>query len=379
MALLLTEDQESIRRVARAFVTEKMPVASFRDLRDRRDPVGFSRDAWRAMAELGLVGVAIPDVWGGGGLGLAEIGLVLEECGRCLAPTPFLSTVVLGAGALLLGGTPDQKEAHLRAVCAGDRVLTLAHEEGTRHARYRVATRAERSPGGWRLTGDKSMVLDGHVADAIVVVARVSGAEEAREGLGLFLVPREAPGLAITPLSLVDARNAARIRLGGVTVSDAHVVGAPERVADILDTVLDRGAVALAAEMLGGACEAFDRTLAYLKTRKQFGVPIGSFQALKHRAVDLFCEIELTRSIVLEALRALDESRHDAPMLASAAKARATDAFLKVANEAIQMHGGIGVTDELDIGFFLKRARVAEMTLGDAAHHRDRFARCLDY
>jgi alkylation response protein AidB-like acyl-CoA dehydrogenase len=378
-ALILSEDQESIQRAARAFVEAKLPIAHLRSLRDLADPTGLSRDVWRQMAELGLAGVTIPEAYGGGGLGFAELGIVLEECGRSLAPTPLVASVVLGASALLLAGTGAQKDAHLAAVSAGERLLALAHEEGTRHLRYAVDARAERGPDGWRITGAKTMVQDGSVADVFVVVARAEGTARERDGIALFLVPRTAPGVAVERLALVDSRNVARVRFEGVSVPDADVLGPVGKGSDVLDAILDRGTVALSAEMLGGACEAFDRTIAYLKTRKQFGVPIGSFQALKHRAAQIFCEIELTKSIVREALGAIDEGRADVSALASAAKARATDTFLLASNEAIQMHGGIGVTDELEIGFFLKRARVTEMTFGDAAYHRDRYARALGY
>ena len=383
MALVRTEEQESIQRAARSFVQARMPIGHFRSLRDRRDPVGFSRDVWQEMAGLGLAGVTIAEAYGGGGLGFAELGIVLEECGRSLAPTPLVSTVVLGASAIALAGSDAQKDAHLPAVARGERVLALAHEERTRHARLAIETRAARRDGGWTITGAKTMVLDGHVADAFVVVARVDGAGSNaatdRDAIALFLVPRDVAGVQVERLSLIDSRNAARVRFDSVTVPDPNVLAAPGRGASVLEAVLDRGAIALSAEMLGGACEAFEQTVAYLKTRKQFGVPIGSFQALKHRAAQMFCEIELTKSIVAEALGAIDEGRADLPALASAAKARATDTFLLVANEAIQMHGGIGVTDELDVGFFLKRARVAEMTFGDSAYHRDQYARCLGY
>jgi alkylation response protein AidB-like acyl-CoA dehydrogenase len=185
--------------------------------------------------------------------------------------------------------------------------------------------------------------------------------------------------VTITRTLMVDSRNAARVRFEGVLVPAGAVLGEVGKGADVLDRVLDRGSIALSAEMLGSLQEAFERTIEYLKVRKQFGVPIGSFQALKHRAAQMFCEVELARSIVMDALAALDEERAEAPMLASVAKARTTDAFLLIANEAIQMHGGIGVTDELEVGFFLKRARAAEMTLGTSAHHRDRFARLRGY
>jgi alkylation response protein AidB-like acyl-CoA dehydrogenase len=374
MSLVRTEDQESIQRAARAFVQAKMPVSHLRALRDTRDAAGLSREVWREMASLGLAGVTLPEAYGGGGLGFAELAIVLEECGRSLAPTPMIASVVLGAGAIAIAGTDAQKGAHLPAVAAGDELLAFAHEEGTRHAPYAIAARAEKSGAGWTITGEKSMVLDGHVADFFVVVARTGGA--GREGLGLFLVPRSAGGVTVTRLSIVDSRNAARVRFDG---AEGEALGDAANGADVLDALLDRGAAALSAEMLGGAIEAFSRTVAYLKERKQFGVLIGSFQALKHRAAQLFCEIELTKSIVREACVAIDEGRGDARALVSAAKARATDTFLLVSSEAVQMHGGIGVTDELDIGFFLKRARVAGMTFGDAAFHRDRFARIGGY
>jgi len=354
MSLLLTEEQESIQRVAHGFVRAKMPASHFRALRAANDAEGFSRAAWKEMAALGLAGVTVPEMWGGAGLGLAELGIVLEECGRCLAPTPILSTMVLGAGILLAAGSDAQRAEHLPAACAGERLLTLAHDEGTRHIRHRVVTRAERTPSGWRLRGQKTMVLDGHVADAFFVVARSDGKDDARDGLVVCTIPRGAPGLGVERLHLVDHRNTAAITLDDVFVPDGAVVGEPGRGADVIDPVLDRAALALSAEMFGGASEAFEQTLAYLKTRKQFGVAIGSFQALKHRAAQLFCELEMLRTLVLEGLRAADAGRADVPMLAAAAKAVASETFVRVANEAIQMHGGIGVTDELDVGFFLK-------------------------
>jgi alkylation response protein AidB-like acyl-CoA dehydrogenase len=379
MSFVLNPEQASIRETARRFVEARAPVAHLRRLRDTLDPTGFDRGLWREMAALGFAGITVPAEHGGAGLGLAELGLVLEACGRTLVPTPFVSTVLLGATAVALGGTAAQRDEHLPAVAAGERILALAHDEGTRHAPYRVHTRADRCEGGFRLSGEKVFVLDGHAADTLIVVARTSGAADHRDGLTLFLVPASAHGVSATRTFLVDSRGAARIRFDGVTVTPAAVLGGIDRGADILDAVLDRAAAGLAAEMLGSIEEVFDRTVAYLKERRQFGVPIGSFQALKHRAAQMFCEIELTRSLVTDTLRALDEGRPDAPLAASAAKARATDVFLLVSAEGVQMHGGAGVTDELDIGLFLKRARVAEMTFGGAAYHRDRFARLSGY
>jgi alkylation response protein AidB-like acyl-CoA dehydrogenase len=374
MSLALTEEQELLRNTAREFIAEHSPVKELRRLRDTNDPVGFSRALWKQMAELGWAGIVLPEEHGGSGLGYAELGLVLEECGRTLAATPLVATALLGANAVLLGGNDTQKKEILPAVAKGERLLALALQEGPHHAPYQVATRAEATAHGYKLGGRKTFVLDGHVADQLVVVARSAGNPGDRDGLALFLVPKGARGLAVTRTTMVDGRNAANVTLDGVEVERSAALGAPGRGADLLDRVLDRAVIGLAAEMLGTLAEAFDRTVSYLKTRKQFGVPIGSFQALKHRAANMFVEVELSRSIVLDALRALDESRPDASALASVAKARVSDAIHLIGNEAVQMHGGIGVTDEEEIGLFLKRARVAELTLGDAAFHRARFA-----
>jgi alkylation response protein AidB-like acyl-CoA dehydrogenase len=378
MAAVSTEEQESIRQSARGLVRERAPVAHLRALRDARDPLGYSRDLWRAMAELGLAGMLVPERWGGAGLGYAELGIVAEELGRNLVPTPMLATV-LGGGAVLLGGSDTMRDHVLRAQCTGERVVALALDEGTRFAHYSVTTRAEQDGRSFIARGDKSFVVDGHLADAFVVAARTSGSAGDRDGLTLLYVPADTPGVTTECLDLVDSRNVARVHLDGARLDESAVIGTVGGGADVLDRVIDGGTAILAAEMLGGMHAAFERTLEYLKTRRQFGVFIGSFQALKHRAAWMFCEIELTRSLVLEALAALDAGRQDAGALISAAKARASDTYILVTNEAVQMHGGVGVTDELDIGFYMKRARVAEHVLGAAPYHRDRFARLRGY
>ncbi len=374
MSLALSEEQELLKNTAREFVSENSPVKELRRLRDAQDPVGFSRDLWKQMGELGWAGIVLPEDLGGAGLGYAELGIVLEECGRTLAATPLVSTTLLAGNALLLGGNETQRKEILTAVAKAERVLALALQEGAHHAPYAIATRAEAIASGYRLTGKKTFVLDGHVADQLVVVARTAGASGERDGLSLFLVPKAARGLTVTRTIMVDGRNAANLTLDGVEVERSALVGSAGRGADVLDAVLDRATIGLAAEMLGTLAEAFERTIKYLKDRKQFGVPIGSFQALKHRAASMFVEVELSRSIVLEALRAIDENRPDVSQLASVAKAKLSDAIHLIGNEAVQMFGGIGVTDEEEIGLFLKRARAAELTLGDAAYHRARFA-----
>lgn len=380
MQLVLSEDQELVAKTAADFVAERAPLARVRALRDAKDPVGFSRALWKEMAELGWVGIPFPESVGGAGLGLADLAVVLEALGRTLAPEPFLSTVLLGGRALARAASEAQRGAWLPKVVAGDAILALAHQEP--RARFdlrRVATRAERAGSGWRLRGEKIQVLDGHVADAIVVPARTAGAERDASGITLFLVPRGAKGVEAVPQTRIDHRNAALLRLGGVEVGPADVVGEVDGGGDVLEAVVDDATAGLCAEMLGGMARAFETTLEHLRTRVQFGVPIGSFQALKHRAANCFMEIELARSCVLAATRALDAGDAEARRLVSLAKARCSDGFVLVANEGVQMFGGVGMTDEYDIGFYLKRARAAELTFGDAAFHRDRWARLGGY
>ncbi|MGI9592871.1 MAG: acyl-CoA dehydrogenase family protein [Myxococcota bacterium] len=374
MALVLTEEQDLLKQTAREFIQEKSPVAELRRLRDSTDPDGFDRALWREMAVLGWAGAALPEDFGGMALGLLELGQIMEECGRTLVAHPLLASVLLGGGCVLEGGSDPLKKDVLPALASGERLLALALQEGPHHDPFQVATRAERSGGGYTLRGEKTFVLDGHVADQLVVAARSSGEPGQREGITLFLVDAKAPSLTVQRTVMIDGRNAAKITLDGVEVEASRVVGEPDRGADVLEPVLDRATACLCAEMLGTISEAYDRTLEYLKTREQFGVVIGSFQALKHRAAEMFVEIELTRSIVLDALSACDEGRQDASLVVSAAKARCNDTIFLVGDEGVQMHGGIGVTDEEEIGLFLKRARVTQHTLGTSAYHRDRFA-----
>lgn len=380
MQLVLTEDQELLAKTAADFVRERSPVARVRELRDRRDPDGFSRALWKQMAELGWVGIPFPEALGGAGMGFADLAVVLEQLGRRLAPEPFLSTVLLGGQALLLGGSAAQQQAWLPAVTAGEKLLTLAWQEArSRFDPFRIETVAKPAGGGFALTGEKIAVLDATVADAIVVAARTSGASGAEAGISLFLVPRAAAGLTVTPQTRIDHRNTALLVLAGVQLGRDALVGELDGGGALLARVLDRATAGLCAEMLGAMSQVFEDTVGYLKTRVQFGVPIGSFQALKHRAARVFMEIELARSATMAAVRALDAEDADAAKLVSLAKARCSDAFVLAANEGVQMYGGVGMTDEYDLGFYMKRARVAEMSFGDAAWHRERWARLGGY
>jgi acyl-CoA dehydrogenase len=375
MNFSLNEEQQLLRESAANFVRDNSSLKRIRALRDSKDPDGFSRALWTQMAELGWLGIVFPEEFGGLGLGYKELALVLEELGKGLMPEPWLSTVLLGGTAVLRGGSAAQRAAVLPRVIAGELLLALAAQEAqSRYDLSHVTTRAERAGDGWRISGEKRFVFDGHVADQLVVSARTSGAVRDRDGITLFLIDARAGGVGITRQWMVDGRNAAMVRLDGVTATPADVLGEVGGGGALLGEVVDRATAGLCAEMLGSMEAAFAMTLDYLKTRQQFGVPIGSFQALKHRAAILFTEIELARSAALAATMAIDEGNPRAAEIVSVAKARCSDTFNLVGNEGVQMHGGIGMTDEHDIGFFLKRARAAEITFGDAAFHRDRFA-----
>ena len=380
MALVLTEDQKLLAQTARDFVRTNSPLSRLRALRDGQDSVGFSPDLWQEMAQLGWAGILIPEEYGGAGLGLADLAVVLEAVGRNLAPEPFLSTVLLGGQLLADAGSPEQKQAWLSGIATGKKILALAYQEArSRYDLNRVSTRATAEGDAWRLLGEKIQVLDGQNADALIVSARTSGEDNDQDGITLFLIAPDTPGVALIPQTRVDGRAAALVNLDGVKVGAESIVGTVGQGFQTLSYIVDLATVGLCAEMLGGMSQIFEDTLDYLKTREQFGVVIGSFQALKHRAANVFMEIELCRSAVMAAANAADAGESDLALLVSLAKARCSDAFVLATNEGVQMHGGIGMTDEHDAGLYMKRARAAEMTFGDAAWHRDRWARLRGY
>ncbi len=380
MQLALTEDQELIYGTAKEFVDAQSPVSRFRALRDERSEDGFSRALWKEMAELGWLGIPFAEAQGGADMGLAELALVQEALGRNLAPEPLLACVALAGSIIDRAGSDAQKEAWLAPMISGEKLLTVAYQEpGSRYSLTRVATTAERAGDGWVLAGRKIQVLDGHVADAILVSARTSGQEGEADGISLFLVPAGTQGLVIERQTRVDTRNAALVGLENVQVGADALIGTLDAGGELLGDAIDRATVALCAEMLGGMEEVFRSTLEYMKERVQFDTLIGTFQALKHRMARVYMEIELSRSATMAAARALDEGAPDAAKWVSLAKARCSDAYVLAANEGVQIYGGVGMTDEYDIGFYMKRARAAELTFGDAAHHRDRWARLSGY
>ncbi len=379
MALVLNEEQRLLRDSSREFLAANAPVSCLRALRNRRDVTGYDPSLWQQMSELGWASIILPEQYGGLDFGFTGLGVVMEEAGRTLTASPLLATAVIGASAVLLGGNNQQKESLLPRVADGELTLALALEESHHHNPSRLRTRAEADGDCFIITGKKQFVLDGHSADQLIVVARTDGESDDIEGISLFLVDPDSPGVSRQRTLMMDSRNAANITFENVRVGRDALLGEANTAWTVLEQTLDRARVALAAEMLGSALEAFERTVAYLKEREQFGVKIGSFQALQHRAAHMQSRIELCRSVVLQALSTVDESPEQLPLVASLAKAQLNELAKLVSNEAVQMHGGIGVTDELEIGFFLKRARAAMQAFGDTGFHKDRYATLCGY
>jgi len=380
MQLTLNDEQRILAGTATSFAKGSGGVARMRALRDGGGKQAYDKNVLAQMADLGFTSIAFEERDGGLGLGLASLVIVTEALGRVLAPEPLIPSLALAAQAVALGGSDALRARVLGPALAGTSVLALAQSErGSRYDLSAVALKAERSQDGFVLGGDKIHVWGGFGADGYIVSARTSGKPREPKGITLFYVPADAPGVSAVAEVRVDAQNAASVRFANVAVQAADMIGAEGEGLPILERATERATVALCGEMLGGMSEAFERTVTYLKERKQFGVLIGTFQALKHRAAKLYVEIELARSAVMAAARALDEQTEDASALVSLAKARVSDAYCLVANEAVQMHGGIGMTDEHEIGFFMKRARAAELTFGDSAYHRDRYAKLQGY
>ena len=379
MALVLTEEQSMLRDSARGLISDKAPVSHLRRLRDSEDATGFSRELWGTFAEMGFSGLLVPEEFGGSALGCVEAGVVMEEIGRTLMPSPFLSTAVLAASALTRGGSAAQKSEHLPDIADGSLLAALAVDEGAKHRPLKTAMQARRSGNGFELNGAKAFVVDGHTADLLIVAARSAGAPGERDGLTLFLVDPKTRGISLERTAMVDSHNAARIVFDHVEVNADSVLGEVDQGFALLQGVLNIGRGAVASEMVGLGEEAFSRTVGYLKERKQFGRLIGEFQALQHRAAHLYTEIEITRAAVLKALQTLDEDFANADAAVAVAKARAGSTATLAVQEAVQMHGGMGMTDQFDIGFFMKRARVCQELFGDSNFHADQLARLKNY
>jgi alkylation response protein AidB-like acyl-CoA dehydrogenase len=379
MALVLNEEQSMLRESARGLISDKAPVSHLRQLRDTKDSIGFSRDLWRAFSEMGFSGLLVPEDFGGSGLGCVEAGVMMEEIGRTLTPSPFLATAVLGAAALARGGSAAQKSEHLPKIADRSLLAALAIDEGAKHRPLQTAMQAVRSGNGFRLNGAKAFVVDGHTADLLIVAARSAGSPGEPDGLTLFLVDPKTKGIELERTAMVDSHNAARIVFNNVEVNADGALGEVDQGFALLQGVLNIGRGAVASEMVGVAEEVFGRTVSYLKERRQFGKLIGEFQALQHRAAHLYTEIEITRAAVLRALQTLDENFENAGAAVAVAKSRAGTTATLAVQEGVQMHGGMGMTDQFDIGFFMKRARVCQELFGDSNFHADQLARLKNY
>lgn len=375
MPLYLNDEQTMLRDTAKDFVAEHAPISHMRALRDQQDEAGFSRDLWKSFAEMGFTGILIGEDDGGLGLGHVEAGIVLEEIGRNLSPSPFLTTAVAAVEALK--GSAHAAR-YFPGILSGETIAALAIDEGAKH-RDTVALKAERSGNGFKLSGKKQFVTHGHVADLLIVAARTAGSANDTDGITLFAVDRNAAGLTATPERLTDSSLAARIEFDGVEIDADAVIGGIDAGRTPLDRLLRAGRTGASAELLGVGGGAMDMTVGYLKERKQFGVTIGSFQALQHRAAHLYSEMEVARAAVLKAAQLLDQGSDKADHAVSVAKAMTALATTLSVQEGVQMHGGIGMTDEYDIGFYMKRARVLAEMFGDANFHADRLATLSGY
>ena len=380
MTLVLNEEQLMLKESAAGFLAEKASVAQLRALRDAGDETAFDPAVWQEMAEMGWAGIAIPEAYGGLGYGYTGLGVVLEQAGRNLSPSPLESSVLLGATAIEALGSEDQKNRWLPSIAGGEALVSVALQETAQYDPMGINLSASQDLDGWVLSGSKRLVLDALSAQAFVVLARSSGAAGEADGISAFLVPADAEGVTVSPCDMVDSRQCGVVDFSQVRVGADALMGEAGAAWPALERCLDIAAIGFSAQLLGLSLEAFERTMAYLRERKQFGKVIGSFQGLQHRAAELFAELELARSIVLKALRAIDAGDDgNLSLIASATKAKLCEVARTASNEGVQMHGGIGMTDEYDIGLYMKRDRALAEFLGDAYFHANRVAEMSGY
>jgi len=374
---LLTDDQKMLQETAASFLAEEGAIGKqLRHWRDTGCSDGFGHDLWKQFAELGLTGITIPESHGGIGMGATEAALVLEEIGRNLTPSPFLSTAIVGARAI--AGTQHADRWH-PLIAAGDALLALAVDEGPRHAPQKTALEARREGNGFLLNGAKQFVVQGGSADMIVTVARTAGSPGETDGITLFAVPNDAAGLDIVSDSLVDSSKTARLTFTNVSLDADAVIGEVDGGWQPLSAALAAGGAGAAAELVGVAAGTSEMTLEYLRQRKQFGKLIGEFQALQHRAAHLYGEIEIARAAAFKAAQLIDSGDDRAELYVSVAKAKAAEVANLAVREGVQMHGGIGMTDEHDVGLYMKREAVLGELFGDVYYHRGRVAELSGY
>jgi alkylation response protein AidB-like acyl-CoA dehydrogenase len=377
MDIGFTEEQELLRDTARRFFENECSTQFVR--RRMAEPAAVTDEFWQKLAEQGWLGIIYPEEEGGCGLGLVDLVVLMEEMGRAVMPGPFLSTVLLGGAAIGDAGTPAQRRQWLPQIAAGTAEAALAWTEpNLRWDAAGVTASGREAAAGFTLSGTKLFVGDAHLADILVVAARTRDGSTMEDGVSLFLVPKDTPGLAITVLPTIDeTRKLCEVRLDNVVLPMAALIGDKHSGWAPLSRVIARATVALAAEMCGGAQPVLDMTVAYAKIRIAFGKPIGSYQGVKHQAADMLVAIENAKSLTYYAAWAMDQGLDEAPLAVSMAKAAASDMYRKVAGTGIQLHGGIGMTWEHDLQLYFKRARASEVAFGDATWHRERVAQLM--
>ncbi len=379
MPLYHDEDQAMLAESASQFMGEEGAIAKqLRHWRDRDCKDGFGHGLWKQFAEMGFTGIMVGEGDGGMGMGNVEAGIVLEQIGRNLTPSPFLTSSVLAATALN-HGSDDMRGRWLPGLLSGESVFAVAIDEGAKHRPERVATKAEKSGNGFKLTGRKDFIVQGASADMLVVAARTSGGDSDKDGITLFAVPKDVANMSHEPVRLVDSSMATHTTFDGVELDGDAVIGEVDGGREVLNKVLMAGRVGSAAEGVGVASGSMDMTVDYLKQRKQFGKLIGEFQALQHRAAHLYSEVEIARAATIKAAQLLDAGSEQADLMASVAKAKVAKAAGLAVKEGVQMHGGIGMTDEYDIGLYMKRDRALQEFMGDAYYHANRVAELSGY
>ena len=377
MDIGFTEEQELLRETARKFLDSE---CDSRFVRERMaEPAAVTDEFWRLLAEQGWLGIVYPEADGGSGLGLVDLVVLMEEMGRRVMPGPFLSTVLLGGAAIAEAGSPAQRREWLPRLVEGACKAALAWTEpNLRWDAAGIASPGREMAGGFTLSGTKLFVGDAHLADVLVVAVRTRDGSTMEDGVSLFLVPTDTPGLTVAVMPTIDAtRKLCEVRLDNVSLPASALLGEKHGGWAALSRVVARATVALCAEMCGGAQQVLDMTVDYAKLRVAFGKPIGSYQGVKHQAADMLVSIENAKSLTYYAAWAVDQGEDEAPLAVSMAKAAASDMARKVAGTGIQLHGGIGMTWEHDLQLYFKRAKASEVAFGDATWHRERVARLI--
>lgn len=373
MPYILNEEQTMLKDSAKEFLKTNAPVSQLRKLRDTNDPSGYDKDTWQQMVEMGWAALTIPEQYEGMGFTYMGLGQILEESGRTLTSSPLIGTVLLGATAILKAGSESQKATFLPKIASCKITTAFAVDEALRHNPDQISTTLSAQNGAFVLNGKKIFVIDAHCADKLIVVCKTNDAR-----LHLVILDADRDGVKVERDIMMDSRNYGSVHFDNVPVSSEEILGDGDQ-SDTIERILDIGRIGIAAELYGTAIEAFERSISYIKERKQFGVELATFQALQHRSAEMYCQLELCNSAILNALTAIDEGQDDLRLPASIAKAKMNKVAQLVTNEAIQFYGGVGMTDEEEIGFFLKRARVAIALLGDYNFHLNRFAELQGY